>query len=181
MDIYDALSKDHRHLESLLDQLIQASQAGSDQWKSLLDQVRMELIPHSHAEEAVFYNALREMDQSKDLVANSYREHAVAETEVRTLGAAKMVNANWTTLAEKLRKDLQHHIQNEEGRVFPAARQVFSDEEARQIGEAFLRLKSEMAKDADSIMGSTIDLVANLLPRRFSEGLRKALGSKKAA
>ena len=59
MNIYDALSKDHRHFESLLDRLVFASKAGNEQWKPILDELRREVIAHAHAEEAVFYNALR--------------------------------------------------------------------------------------------------------------------------
>lgn len=183
MTIYEALEADHRKFEALLDQLHQASQTGDTQWKPLLDELRSELIPHAHAEEAVFYNALREIDQAKGIVAHSYGEHAMAESEIRMLGAAKMINSSWTTMVEKLRSDLRHHIQDEETRVFEAARKVLSDEEARQIGDAFLKLKPEMAKDADSMVASTVDLITNLLPQRFVVGFRKnfSRSPKKAA
>ena len=173
MTIYEALSKDHREFERLLDSLLQASKADSDSWKDILDQLRRGVIAHAHAEEAVFYNALREADQSKGLVAHSYAEHAMAETEMRALGAAKLIDANWTSMVEKLRKDLLHHIQEEESKVYDAARQVFSQDEATQIGAAFERMKVEMAKDGDSMVASTIDLVANLLPPRLTKSFRK--------
>ena len=177
MNIYDALSKDHRKFEALLDQLVTTSKAENEQWKSTLDELRRGVITHAHAEEAVFYNALREADESTKLVLHGYTEHAAAETEIRTLGAAKAVDANWTSLTERLSKDLRHHIQEEETRIYDAARKVLSDEEAQRIGEAFERLKVEMAGDADSMVASTIDLVANLLPPRFKQSLRKGLES----
>jgi hemerythrin superfamily protein len=177
MTIYEALSNDHREFERLLDRLLEASKAGDDSWKGILDGLRRGVIAHAHAEEAVFYNALREADQAKGLVMHSYREHAMAETEIRTLGAAKLIDANWTSLVEKLRKDLLHHIQEEESKVFDAARQVFSEEEATQIGAAFERMKTQTAKDGDSMVASTIDLVANLLPPRLSNTFRKHLKS----
>lgn len=173
MDIYEALSKDHRHFESLLDRLVTASKAGDEQWKTILDQLRKDVIAHAHAEEAVFYNALRETDASKTLVAHSYGEHAMAEGEIRTLGVAKMLDANWTALAEKVSKDLRHHIEEEESRVFDAARKVFDTAEAKQLGAAFERMKKETAKDGDSIVASTVDLVANLLPPRLTDSFRK--------
>ena len=179
MDIYEALSRDHRMFERQLDQLVAASKAGDDGWKSTLDELRRALIAHAHAEEAVFYNALREQDTAKGLVAHSYMEHAAAEGEVRTLGAAKLLDANWTTLAEKLRKDLLHHIQEEESRVFEAARGIFDAEEARQIGAAFERMKAEMAKDGDSMIASTVDLIANLLPPRLTQGFRKSIQERR--
>jgi hemerythrin superfamily protein len=175
MNIYDALAKDHRLFESLLDRLLAQSKSGDEQWKSTLDELRRGLIAHAHAEEAVFYNALREADESKGLVAHSYAEHAAAEGEIRTLGAAKALDANWTGLMEKLSKDLRHHIEEEETRVFDAGRKVFDTDEAERIGAAFERMKLETAKDGDSIMASTIDLVANLLPPRLTAGFRKSV------
>ena len=173
MNIYEALSKDHREFERLLDRLLEASKANDDSWKSVLDELRRGVIAHAHAEEAVFYNALREADQAKGAVAHSYMEHATAEAEIRALGAAKMVDANWTSMIEKLRKDLLHHIEEEETRVYDAARQVFSEDEANQIGAAFERMKTETAKGGDSIVASTIDLIANLLPPRLTNSFRK--------
>lgn len=175
MNIYDALAKDHREFEALLDQLVTTSRTGNDQWKTTLDSLRRGVITHAHAEEAVFYNALRETDESKKLVLHSYTEHAAAETEIRTLGAAKALDANWTSLCEKLSKDLRHHIKDEESRVFDTARKLLTDDEAERIGAAFERMKTEMAKDADSMLASTVDLVANLLPPRFTQSFRKGL------
>jgi hemerythrin superfamily protein len=173
MNIYDALSKDHREIERLLDRLDETSKAGDDSWKGVLDELRRNLIAHAHAEEAVFYNALREADQAKGAVLHSYAEHAAAEGEVRALGAAKLLDANSRTLVEKLRKDLLHHIEEEESRVYEAARQVFNDEEATQIGAAFEKMKEETAKGGDSFVASTIDLIANLLPPRLTDIFRK--------
>jgi hypothetical protein len=104
----------------------------------------------------------------------------MAEGELRTLGAAKAIDANWTSLMEKLSKDLRHHIDEEETRVYAAARQVFSAEEAQQIGAAFERLKVDTAKDGESVVASTIDLVANLLPPRLTESFRKNLKNARA-
>jgi hemerythrin superfamily protein len=173
--IYEALSKDHREFERLLDRLLETSKAGDDQWKGILDELRRGVIAHAHAEEAVFYNALREADKSKELVRHSYNEHAMAEAKMRALGAAKFIDKNWTSMVENLRKDLLHHIEEEESRVYDAARQVFSDQEAQQLGAAFDRMKVETAKGGDSMVASTIELIANLLPPRLTNTFRKNL------
>ena len=173
MTIYDALSKDHREFERLLDRLLEASKQGDDGWKGILDELRRGVLAHAHAEEALFYNALRDADQAKGLVMHSYAEHAKSETMMRALGAAKLVDANWTSMVAKLREDLVHHIEEEESKVFDAARQVFTDEEANQLGVAFERLKVEMARTGDSMVASTVELVANLLPPRLTDMFRK--------
>jgi len=182
--IYEVLANDHRQVEVMLDSLLKASQAGDESWKPILDELRREVIAHAHAEEAVFYNALRALDESKDLVMHSYGEHAKAETELRALGAAKLVDKTWTSMVEKLKKDLLHHIEEEESKIFDAARKVFTEDEAKQIGAAFERMKEETtANDGDSMMKSTVDLVINLMPPRLAaklRGLDKAPDSRAA-
>ena len=174
MNIYEALSQDHRQFERQLDQLLAASQAKNDGWKGILDELRRGVIAHAHAEEAVFYNSLRECDEAKGLVMHSYTEHAKTEGVIRTLGAAKLVDKTWTSLVEKLREDLRHHLQEEETQVYAVARKVLSDEEANQLGVGFERMKAEStSKDGDSLVASTIDLLANLLPPRFTASFRK--------
>jgi hemerythrin superfamily protein len=181
LNIYEALEQDHRMFETLLDRLVDASEEDDDDWKEALDQLRYGVIAHAHAEEAVLYNALREADEGGGVVAHAFLEHAAAETELRALTALKAVDANWTSLAEKLRKDLRHHIEEEESKIFAAARKVFSDEEALKLGAAFQKLKKETAKDGDSFAASTLDLVANLLPPRLVDGFRKGLKSARDA
>lgn len=66
-------------------------------------------------------------------------------------------------------------------RVFDAARQVFNTEEAKQLGAAFQRMKRDSAKDGDSMVASTIDLVANMLPPRLTDAFRKNVGQKRKA
>lgn len=184
MNIYEALSHDHRHFEKILDRLHRSCKQGGEGWKEHLDQLRGGLIPHAHAEEAVFYNALRETEESTGAIADSYTEHLLAETELRGLEALKIFDRTSLALVEKLRSDLHHHIQEEEGRVFKAGHRVFSAKEADQLGAAFLRLKEEMSKTAESVTASSIALVANLLPPRLKKGFEAALAKlsgKKAA
>jgi hemerythrin superfamily protein len=173
VNIYNALSEDHRTFESQLDELVALSQAGDERWKTVLDELRRGLIAHAHAEEAVFYNALRESGEASSEVLHAYTEHAKSEGEIRALGAAKALGANWPTMVKKLAKDLRHHIKEEESRVFDAARMVLDDDDAKKIGKAFKQMKAEMANDGDSMVASTVDLIANLLPPRLSKGFRE--------
>lgn len=169
MDIYQALKKDHDKLKPLLAQLVKASEVNEDT-KAVLEQIRDELIPHARAEEAIFYNSLREIDSAKDLVSHGYTEHAEAETILRSMQAMSSIGIEWTKAAEKLRDALEHHIAEEEGRIFSAARQVLLEEEARQMATAFERLKPEIREQG--FMQNTLDMVANMMPQRFSEKLR---------
>ncbi len=166
MNIYEALTKDHDELKPLLDQLVATSEH-NESTKQLLDQIREALVPHSRAEEAVFYNALREIPATKEIVGHSFREHKEAEAILMALRGLEKISIEWTGAARKLREALLHHIADEQGRVFPAARQVLFDEEARQMAVAFQQAKRETAQ-----RGNVRHLersIANLMPTRFAK------------
>lgn len=169
MDIYQALTNDHDKLKPLLDQLVHATEV-NDETRDLIEEIRDELIPHARAEEAIFYNSLRQIDGAKDVVMHGYGEHAEAEMLLRSIQVMDKVNADFTKAAEKLRDALNHHIAEEEGRIFTVARQVLADEETRQMADAFERLKPEVKEQG--FMKNTLDFVANVMPSRFAEPLR---------
>lgn len=169
MDIYEVLKADHDKLKPLLNKLVQATEANQETTR-ILSQIRDELVPHSRAEEAVFYNSLREIDAAKGEVQHSYTEHMEAETLLRTLQGLNKINADWTKAAQKLKDALEHHIEEEEGRVFSAAKKVLLDEEARQMSDAFQRLKPEIQEQG--FMQNTLDMIANMMPKRFAGPLR---------
>jgi hemerythrin superfamily protein len=182
MTIYELLKEDHRKVEKLLDQLVNASSDDRDSWRKTVERIRDELIPHARAEESVFYNSIRELDPGNQTVRHSYSEHLMAEADLRALLAMKVIDVNWTALAKKLRDDLLHHVREEESKVFSEARKLFDEKEASEIGKAFQKLKP-IVEDQSSI-GTTIDLIANLLPPRLVDSFRNAFsrtGEKKSA
>ena len=176
MTIYEALKQDHRKIEKLLDRLVRASESDRENWKDLVDEIRDALIPHSRAEEAVFYNAIRELDKNNGVVASSYLEHAVAEADLRTLQGMKLMDINWTTLAKKLRRDILDHVKNEEEVVFSLAKETFTTEEATMIAKAFKELKPTIQEQ--SFVGTSIDLISNLMPRRLVTSFKKNFYSR---
>jgi len=170
MEIYEALIKDHRKLQGLLDRLVTMSDADESQRAKILEQVRDELVPHSRAEEAVFYNSMREIDMTKAMAWHGYEEHMMAETLLRSLQAADKIDAGWTVIANKLRDALNHHIEEEESEMIPAAKQLFTREEAVVMADVFEKMKPEVREEG--FMQTTLDMVANMMPTRLAASLR---------
>ena len=172
MNIYEALKKDHQKVKGLLKQLtsLRANTADSDKKSDLIEQIRDELIPHARAEEAVFYNSLRMLDASKNLAMHGYKEHAEAETLLRSLQAMDFLDTKWKATAAKLQEVLEHHIREEEGPMFTAAKQLFTDVEATAMAATFEAMKPEIKEEG--LMKTTLEMAANLMPPRFSSKFR---------
>jgi len=129
MDIYEVLKKDHRKIEELLEMLV-STHEGDSAPTALINKIRDELIPHSRAEESVLYNSIRSVNTAHDLVWHGYAEHMEAEGFLRALQIEEKVDASWKKTAMKLKKSLQHHIEEEEDEIFAAAQQLFTKEES---------------------------------------------------
>lgn len=170
MTIYDALMKDHDKVQSLMDELCSLNEGDDKRRHKLIEQLRDDLIPHSRAEETVFYNSMRALSSANDILLHSFEEHMAAETLLRTLQIADKIDMGWKTTANKLRDTLNNHILDEESKIFNIAKQMFTEEEAVMMAEAFEELKPEIKKQG--FVKTTVDLVANLLPVRIAAKLK---------
>lgn len=165
-NIYDVLRKDHNTLKGLLRELVSLKE-DSPRRAELLMEIRDEVVPHSRAEEAVFYNSLRSVPVVGGEAWHGYKEHVQAETLLRTLMVAEKIDAGFQALAEKLKDALEHHIKEEEEELFKLAQTVVTPAEAEQMAKAFSILKPKVKEQ--SFMGTTIDMIANMMPPRFSQ------------
>jgi hemerythrin-like domain-containing protein len=138
--------------------------------EEIIDNIRDELIPHARAEESVFYNSLRSIETAKDLVLHSFEEHMEAEGLIRDLQFKEAIDGDWMKTARELKSAVDHHISDEEGKIFDAAKQLFTDQEAEMMADAFERLKPEVKEG--SFVQNTLDLIANMMPPRFAAPMR---------
>ncbi len=170
MQIYEALKNDHKKVKQLLAELVELSEDAGNRRSKLISQIRDELIPHSRAEEAVFYNSLRAIDSAKDVVMHGYQEHIEAETALRMLQVRDKIDTEWRTTANKLRESVLHHIEEEESTIFTVAQQLFTKQEAEMMAVAFEKLKPEIKEEG--FVKTTFDMVVNMMPPRIAASLR---------
>jgi ATP-dependent exoDNAse (exonuclease V) beta subunit len=176
MEIYEALKKDHEAVKDLLDELV-ALQTDDEYRYVLIEEIRDHLIPHSRAEESVFYNSLRAVNADKKVVFHGFQEHLEAETLLRTIQVMDKVNLEWKAVAIKLRDAVNHHIQEEESEIFDEARNAFTTEEAIAMADAFEQLKPKIQQEG--FVKNTVDMVINMMPPRLADKIR-SIGDSRA-
>lgn len=141
--IYEVLEGEHRLVSQLLEQ---ARRADVDQREDLLAQVLQQLVSHSEAETETFYAALRDHDETRELVEEAESEHrqiAALLDEIDHTAEERIVREQMQQLAESV----QHHVQEEEGEIFGRARSVLDDEEARELAARFERCKQRVGEE----------------------------------
>lgn len=168
VDIYQALVNDHDDLKTMLAELVSLDEK-DDYREVLINNISTLLTSHARAEESVFYNAIRAVSDSEE-VMHGYKEHMQAEGVLRKLQLKEVTGTDWTTAARDLQEAILHHISDEESDIFEEARKVFTKEEANQMGQAFIELQDTI-RDQGALKNS-FDMIVNLMPPRFVEKMR---------
>lgn len=153
MQIFDELHTGHLKLLSMMDELLDMPDHEDEEYRAnLISDIQDQLIPHTRAEELVFYNSLRACKVASELICSSFNQHRELEALVQNLSSDNKANRDWRNAAERLRDALAHHVREEELQVFPVARRLLDSGTVEQIGRAFVDLKNEI--HGETIFGS---------------------------
>ena len=148
MDIYSLIKRDHQEVASLFRRL-KAAEGFSETSEQLFAQLREELELHAHAEERVWYAALREAEGTQELVQEALDDHASVQDLLDELAASRMDDEAWNEKLEVLGGHVEDHIAAEEGDIFDVARQLFSATQAAELAQRWQIAKQEhMARHA---------------------------------
>ena len=144
MNAITLLKEDHKTLKKLLSEGEDTTERAVKTRHQLLDRFTTELRVHERIEEKILYPALKKHDKAKDIVLEGYQEHHVADLLVKELHAMDVTDERWGAKFKVLKESIEHHIEEEEGDMFPKANQIFDARELNELGD----LMQAMKKDA---------------------------------
>jgi hemerythrin superfamily protein len=148
MDVYSLMKKDHQEVASLFRRL-QAAEGFSETSEQLFAQLREEIELHTHAEEHVFYPALREAEGTQELVVEAVDDHELIRKLLDELATSHMGDEAWNEKLEVLKEHVGEHVEEEESDIFDVARQLFNAEQAVELAQRWQTAKQErMARHA---------------------------------
>jgi hemerythrin-like domain-containing protein len=132
------LKSDHATLKRLLRELSETTERAVKQRETLVSQIERELKTHAQIEEEVFYPAFKAITKktdAEDLFYEAAEEHHVADMVLPALKAANPKSPEFKAKAKVLKDLLEHHIKEEETQMFVVARQLFEEEQLRELGD----------------------------------------------
>ena len=137
-DVVDLLSADHREFEAIFQQL-EGLRGRSEpdvltRKRELVDEVTIGLVKHSVAEETQVYPRV-EKQVDKDEAEHSKEEHAEAEETMKRLERMDAGDPEFDGAVAELIREIRHHAQEEESRMFTELRASFSREELVDMAE----------------------------------------------
>ena len=145
-DPINLLETDHRRFEQLLKDGEDTTERAIKGRGEVLDTLTSELNVHEALEEQILYPSLRSQAEAHDIVLEGIEEHHVADVIIKELHAVRKDNEKWGAKFKVLKESVEHHIQEEERKMFPIARGTIPREELLALGARMRALKSELEK-----------------------------------
>ena len=137
-DVVDLLSADHREFERIFVQLEGLRGATDEESvrrkRELVDEVTIGLVKHSVAEETQVYPRV-EKELDKEEAEHSKEEHAEAEETMKRLERMDADDPGFDGAVAELIREIRHHVEHEEGRMFTELRARFSREQLVEMAE----------------------------------------------
>ncbi|WP_405785081.1 hemerythrin domain-containing protein [Streptomyces sp. NBC_01378] len=135
------LTTDHREVDSLFAQ-IEAQPVGAKQRRELADDLTVELVRHSVAEEEYLYPAVRRyVDGGDDLADKELEDHAGVERLLKDLEGREADDDQFNHLIAKLKLEVSAHVRDEENRLFPLLEGACTPETLDDLGDKIRKAK----------------------------------------
>jgi hemerythrin superfamily protein len=149
-DAIDLLKQDHDRVEKAFKDFEKMDRQDAQACRRLIDGVCSELTVHTMLEEEIFYPAVREAIGDEDLMNEAAVEHETARMLIEQLENMAPDDPNYFATFTVLGEYVRHHIQEEQGEMFPAARKARLDLAA--LGERMQARRDELIAQEDTVV-----------------------------
>ncbi len=138
MNALTMLEEDHVKVKGLLAKLESTTARGVKTRSELFATLKGELTIHEIIEEEIFYPALKAHPKAKDIVLEGYQEHHVVDLLMGELERLDVADETWGPKAIVMKENIEHHIGEEEGEMWTAARKAFDRSALEELGERMM-------------------------------------------
>jgi hemerythrin superfamily protein len=141
-DIFSILKSDHDLHREMLAKIAETS-GDTPERRDLFEAFRVEVTAHAAAEEQSLYATMLGDPELQDDGRHSVAEHKEIDDLLGELQETDMAMGAWLTKFKEMRHRYEHHIEEEEEEMFPAAQKEFTKAKANELGAKFDRRKPE--------------------------------------
>lgn len=146
-DAIALLIDDHKKVKELFEKFDKLSDRSKVNKKKIADQICLELTVHAQVEEEIFYPAVRAPIKDEDLMDEAVVEHASAKELIAQISEMDPGDDLYDAKVKVLSEQIEHHVEEEEGEMFPKVRKTKVD---------LVALGEEMAARKEELMASAV-------------------------
>jgi hemerythrin-like domain-containing protein len=176
-DAIELLTEDHEKVRGLLQQLEKTTARSAEKRGALYQKIAHEVRVHSRVEEELFYPAYRDAarsQQDEKLFYEAAEEHGLVDQVMDAIELESPESPVFAAKCKVLKDLIEHHIEEEEGEMFPKARKLLGkrlEELGRQMEVRKEELDSEEPEGGST--SGTREIAASDRLRRREEGMER--------
>ncbi|HEX9242639.1 MAG TPA: hemerythrin domain-containing protein [Anaeromyxobacter sp.] len=146
MNAVDLLEAQHREVEELFEELDDAGEGARKTKERLCREISDQLAVHAEIEEKIFYPESKQED-TEALLRESVEEHLSMKRVLTEILEGGTENEQFMARMKVLQEQVEHHVLEEEGELFPMVRKACSREELTEMGERMEKLAEELIEE----------------------------------
>ncbi|HVE97799.1 MAG TPA: hemerythrin domain-containing protein [Mycobacteriales bacterium] len=136
------LKNDHKEVEKLFKQFEKLGDGAHKQRREVVDQIIEKLSVHAAIEEQFFYPAVRkEAEEVEDVVLEGLEEHHIVKWTLDELSKMSPEEERFTPKVKVLIESVRHHVEEEEGEMFPKVREAMGRKALVELGDTLEQAK----------------------------------------
>ncbi len=134
MNAIQLLKEDHETVSGIFEKLEPTTERAAKTRTELFAELKMNLDIHAHIEETIFYPSIKRAAETHDIVLEGFEEHHVIKVLLGELAEMPVDTEQWGAKLKVLKENVEHHVEEEEGDMFPKSREVLSKEQIEELG-----------------------------------------------
>jgi hemerythrin superfamily protein len=141
------LQRDHDQVRKLFKEYekLADNEAKRDDRQALAEQICTMLTVHATIEEEIFYPAARQAEVESDLLDEAEVEHAEAKDLIAQIRSMSPDDELYDAKVQVLGEYVEHHVQEEQGEMFPQCRRAKMD--LAGLADALAERKAELVAE----------------------------------
>ena len=143
MNAFNLLKSDHEKVAGILTSIEETTERAAKGREELFARLKQELDLHAKIEEEIFYPALEESEETREVTLEAYEEHRLVKQLLAELEVEPKDTEEWTAKFTVLKENIEHHVEEEEGEMFKQARKVLSEDEIETLGNRLQEAKKQ--------------------------------------
>jgi hemerythrin superfamily protein len=141
-DALRVLTDDHRDVEQLFKRFEQTGDRAHKQRQDLVRRIIEALSVHASIEEEIFYPAARRLvADAGDDVLEALEEHHLVRLTLAELETMDPSHERYSAKVAVLMENVRHHVEEEEGKLFPTIRKAAQPAQLRELGDQLVGAK----------------------------------------
>jgi iron-sulfur cluster repair protein YtfE (RIC family) len=135
-DAIALLKTGHATVKKMFQKEAKLTKKDSEKKAGLFNQLKAALEVHAAVEEEIFYPAVKKArsEHVKEEVREAYEEHKQIKSLLAQVSSITPEDETYDMKIKVLKEDVEHHVKEEEGEMFPDAKRFLGESRLVELG-----------------------------------------------